>query len=195
MGKKNVPQYNVPITLFTTGGTFDKIYNPQNGTLLCDEKNKTTFIHEIIKDANLFMLLPSLTIPPPIMSIDSDFMDDNNTHYEIIAQACQNANDKNIVITHGTSKIVQCANYISKKKINKTICLVGAMRPYTLRQSDAHTNLVAALTVCPFLPKGVYICGGGMVFPHDNISKDAELAEYYSLDASQLENWYDSFDK
>lgn len=103
-----------------------------------------------------------------------------------IVRHCKNAEEKCIVITHGTDTMTDTAHElgsaISDKTIsNKTIVLTGAMIPYAFGSSDGLFNLGSALSFVQTLPPGVYIAMNGMVFNWDNVRKNRELGRFEVL--------------
>ena len=62
-----------------------------------------------------------------------------------------------------------------------TIVLVGAMIPYSVRDSDAFFNLGFALAAVQLAPGGVYIAMNGELFDWDNVRKNYEEGCFESL--------------
>ncbi len=81
-----------PVRLIITGGTFDKHYDEIKGELTF----KDSHLPEIIKQARITSSV-ELQI---VQLIDSLQMTD--AHREVILQACRDAPESRIVITHGT---------------------------------------------------------------------------------------------
>ena len=80
------------IKLFVTGGTFDKEYNELKGELFFRE----THIHEMLTLGRSRLRIDVETL----MMIDSLYMKEE--HRKQILDACNNAKQNNILITHGT---------------------------------------------------------------------------------------------
>ena len=160
------------IKIFVTGGTFDKEYNDLDGQLIF----KDTHIREILELGRSRMDVDIDTL----MMIDS--LDMTEEDREKIAQNCLEANENNIVITHGTDTMVETAKVLAEKKINKTIVLTGAMVPYVFRSSDGLFNLGAALAFAQVLPAGVYIAMNGKYFNWDNARKNKEIGEFEEIE-------------
>ncbi len=157
------------IKIFVTGGTFDKEYNDLSGQLFF----KKTHLHEILElgrsriDVDIEIL----------MMIDS--LDMTEEDRKKIVHNCLEANEDNIVITHGTDTMVETAKVLASKNINKTIVLTGAMIPYVFRSSDGLFNLGAAFAQT--LPSGVYIAMNGKYFNWDNVKKNKEIGEFEEI--------------
>lgn len=159
------------IKIFVTGGTFDKEYNDLDGQLFF----KDTHLGEILElgrsradvDIETLMMIDSL-----------DMTEDDR---DKIAQNCLEADEDNIVITHGTDTMVETAKVLARKIIGKTIVLTGAMVPYVFRSSDGLFNLGAALAFSQTLPPGVYIAMNGKYFTWDNVRKNKEIGEFEEI--------------
>ena len=93
------------ITVFVTGGTFDKEYNEISGELYF----KDTHIREILE---LGRSLLDIDIKK-LMLIDSLKM--TNEDREEIFQNCIDSKSKHIVITHGTDTMRKTAKFLAKK--------------------------------------------------------------------------------
>ena len=135
------------IAIFVTGGTFDKEYNEITGELYF----KDTHIREILDSGRSLLDIDI----KKLMLIDSLKM--TNEDREKIAQNCVDSESRHIVITHGTDTMRKTANIVSKKSLNKTIVLTGAMIPYKFGSSDGLFNLGCALAFVQSLPVGVYL--------------------------------------
>ena len=77
-----------------------------------------------------------------LMFIDSLKM--TNEDRVEIAQNCVESESRHIAITHGTDTMRKTANIVSKRNLNKTILLTGAMIPYKFGSSDGLFNLGCA---------------------------------------------------
>ena len=108
------------IKVFITGGTFDKEYNELNGTLYFNE----THLFEMLTlgRSRLDLSIHTLML--------KDSLDFEESDRELIAAACNEANENKILITHGTDTMTITASYLAKHCPNKTIILTGAMVPY-----------------------------------------------------------------
>ena len=123
------------ITIFATGGTFDKEYIKITGELYF----KDTHIQEILDSGRSLLDIDI----KKLMLIDNLQMT-NKDRAEIV-QNCADSKSRHIVITHGTDSMRKTAEVISKKNLNKTIVFTGAMIPYKFGSSDGLFNLGCAL--------------------------------------------------
>ena len=157
------------ITVFVTGGTFDKEYNEISGELYF----KDTHIREILElgRAQLEVKIKKL------MLVDSLNMTEQDRAKTL--KHCINEKTKHILITHGTDTMVNTAEKIAEKIKNKTIVLTGAMIPYAFgSSSDGFFNLGSALSFVQNLENGIYIAINGQCFDYDKVEKN-KLRGYF----------------
>ena len=152
------------IRIFITGGTFDKEYNMLNGQLYF----KDTHLHDLLE-------LGRNTVPVEIrtlMMVDSLEMTDEDR--ELIAHQCNQADEEQIVITHGTDTMAQTAEILAQTVLKKTIVLTGAMIPIKFGSSDGLFNLGSAIAFAQSLPHGVYVAMNGRFFKAGDVRKNKE---------------------
>lgn len=150
------------LKIIATGGTFDKRYNELNGSLGFAESH----LPDIIKRARL-------TVP---VSLDASYLMDSldmlDADRERILVSCQEAQEKAIVIVHGTDTMRETAHVLGAANLSKVIVFTGAMVPYDIANSDALFNLGFACGVAQVLPVGVYVAMNGQIFNWDNVQKN-----------------------
>ena len=156
------------IKLLVTGGTFDKEYNELKGELFF----RDTHIYEMLNLGRSRLNIEVETL----MMIDSLFMKDEDR--EKIFEACMNAKQNNILITHGTDTMPETARFLGPRIQDKTVVLTGAMIPYKFGSSDGLFNLGSALSFVQILPHGVYIAMNGRFFNWNNVRKNKEKGEF-----------------
>ena len=110
-----------------------------------------------------------------------DSMDMDDGYRQELIRVCQHSEQQHIVITHGTDTMVETAQQLAAQVSDKTIVLLGAMIPYSIKNSDALFNLGSAITAVQLLDAGVYIAMNGKVFNADNVVKNRELGEFQAL--------------
>lgn len=159
------------IRIFVTGGTFDKEYDELHGTL----EFQDTHVQEMLKLGRCELDVSIRTL----MMVDSLDMSDEDR--ATIVANCKRADEKNIVITHGTDTMVETARAIAQAISDKTIVLTGAMIPYAFGSSDGLFNLGSALSFAQVLPPGVYIAMNGRFFTWDNVRKNREAGAFETL--------------
>ncbi|MDH3221113.1 MAG: asparaginase domain-containing protein [Gammaproteobacteria bacterium] len=156
--------------IFTTGGTFDKIYfdaasafhigEPMAGALL-DEAN-VSFDYEVVS----------------LLKKDSLDMDDADR--ALIRDAIANAPGEWILLTHGTDSMVATAKALLDIT-GKTIVIFGSMQPARMRCSDAMYNLGFASAAVQLLPNGVHLAMNGQVFDPRKVSKNRAQHRFEAL--------------
>ncbi|KAA9035827.1 asparaginase [Ginsengibacter hankyongi] len=159
------------IRIFITGGTFDKEYNELNGKLY-------------FKDSHLGDLLEMGRSKVPVeirtlMMVDSLEMTDEDR--ELIIHQCNNCDETQIVITHGTDTMADTAKALAQKVPDKTIILTGAMIPIKFGSSDGLFNLGSALAFAQTLPVGVYVAMNGRYFNWDNVWKNKQTGVFEEI--------------
>jgi len=156
------------ITIFVTGGTFDKEYNEITGELFF----KDTHIREILElgRAQLDVKIKKL------MLVDSLNM--TNEDRGVVLENCVSTKDKKIVITHGTDTMTETAKFIAREKLKKTIVLTGAMIPYKFGSSDGLFNLGSAFAFAQILPAGVFVAMNGRFFDWDKVVKNKKSGKF-----------------
>ena len=159
------------ITIFVTGGTFDKEYNEITGELYF----KDTHIREILDSGRSLLDIDI----KKLMLIDSLKM--TNEDREEIAQNCVDSESRHIVITHGTDTMRKTAKFVSKINLNKTIVLTGAMIPYKFGSGDGLFNLGCALAFVQSLPVGVYIAMNGKCFRWNEVEKNKNFGRFEKI--------------
>ena len=159
------------IRIFVTGGTFDKEYNEIKGQLFF----KDSHLPEMLKLGRSRIDVDIRTL----MMIDSLEMTD--TDRELIARHCREAEETQIVITHGTDTMAETASQLAQSVAGKTVVLTGAMIPYKFGSSDGLFNLGSALAFVQTLPPGVYVAMNGRYFVAGNVRKNKQTGEFEEL--------------
>ena len=151
------------IRIFCVGGTIDKIYFDAKSKYEVGAPSIRFMLEEL--NVNLDYQVESL------MAKDSLEMTDQDRTQ--VAAAVHDAEEKHIVITHGTDTMVATAEALQGIG-GKTVVLTGALSPAIFKNSDAMFNVGAALAAVQIAPAGVYIAMSGRVFQADQVQKDVE---------------------
>ncbi len=160
------------IRIIAVGGTFDKRYNPLDGSLVFGQSH----LPVMLSDARLNQAA-TLEV---VMQIDSLDMQDH--HRQQVLEACKRATETRLIIIHGTDTMVQTAQLLGAAQLNKTIVLTGAMVPYAIEHSDASFNLGFAMACVQLNDPGVYIAMGGECFAAEQVRKNRQLGRFEALD-------------
>ncbi len=159
------------IRIFTTGGTFDKEYDPISQRLVV----KPTRVPKLLERGwcQVDFVVTSL------MSMDS--LDMTDADRRVILENCKNAIEDHILITHGTDTMNKTAALLASEIKNKTIVFTGALVPYEFKNSDSSFNLGAALAFVQTLPHGVYIAMNGKCYAWDKVKKNTQTGFFESI--------------
>jgi len=159
------------IRILITGGTFDKEYNELTGELFF----KDTHLPEMLKLGRCRAEVDIRTL----MMIDS--LDMTEQDRLIIADQCIRAEEKQLIITHGTDTMAETARFLAARVSGKTIVLTGAMIPYKFGSSDGLFNLGSAMAFVQTLPSGVYVAMNGRYFSWDNVRKNRQTGQFEEI--------------
>ncbi|MBT7960171.1 MAG: asparaginase [Akkermansiaceae bacterium] len=151
------------LLVITVGGTIDKAYFDASSEY---EVGDPTVPH--VYEGSLVNFDYELL---PLMRKDS--LEMTASDRELIREACSQAKQKTILITHGTDTMAETAEALIGVK-EKTIVLTGAMAPARFRETDAVFNIGFATGAVNALDEGVYIAMNGRIFPAGYVRKNRE---------------------
>lgn len=159
------------IKIFTTGGTFDKIYFDA----LSEYQIGEPVVEALLIEANVSFDYSVESL------IKKDSIDMDDADRELIRNAVSQSDASRILITHGTDTMVDTARILSNIAA-KTIVLFGAMQPARMRYSDAMYNLGVATAAVQLLPDGVHLAMNGQIFDPARVIKNRGLSRFESID-------------
>jgi len=157
------------ILIISTGGTFNKVYNPKTGNLDID---KTSHALKTIASKWLcnFEILN-------IIGKDSLEMT-NHDRLELLSTIHQ-SNYHDIIIVHGTDTMDVTAEYLADAELEKSIVLTGAMIPYSIDATEATANLASAYGYLSALEKrGVFIVMNGVFGSYEKVKKNRKEGRF-----------------
>jgi len=163
------------IHLLATGGTIEKIYSEQKGSVENVESRIETYLGRLrLPDARVEVTR--------LMNKDSLEMTDADR--EQILEAVRQRLDAPIVITHGTDTMVRTGLYLKSAlgAVKHPIILTGAMTPLGFESSDALQNLTESLFAARVLAPGIYVVMHNQAFPVDHVRKDTVRAQFVRLE-------------
>ena len=164
-----------PIKILTTGGTIDKVYFDAKSTYEVGEPNIARVLAELPLDLDYTVTSVLRKDSLEITSADRD----------VIVAAVLDAEEWQIIVTHGTDTMVDTAKALQEKVQGKTIVLTGALEPALFKTSDAMFNIGCAIAAVQSLPPGAYITMNGRIFESHNVVKDVEHSRFVTLDEMQ----------
>ncbi|MQR01075.1 asparaginase domain-containing protein [Glaciimonas soli] len=159
------------LRIIATGGTFDKHYDEIAGKLGFGASH----LPEVIKRSRITIANTLEELP----LLDSLEMQDIDRRRVLVS--CSHAEEKAIVIIHGTDTMRETAAVLGVANLDKVIVITGAMIPYEIANSDALFNLGFACGVAQVLPSGVYVAMNGKIFNWDKVQKNRGAGVFESL--------------
>jgi len=156
------------ILILSTGGTFNKIYNPINGNLDIDSSNKA--LKKIQKHWLSNFNYDSI--------INKDSLEFTNQDRETLKEYIKKSSYKKIVVIHGTDTMHLSAKYLADANLKKAIIFTGAMTPFSIDTIEATANLAQALGYIKNTKDGVYISMNGVVDEYTKVIKNRQLGKF-----------------
>lgn len=163
------------IYVLTTGGTIEKVYAENSGSVLNTENKIDRYLRLLrLRDIEVNIV--------PLMNKDSLEMTDQDRVLILGMVRAILKENAPILITHGTDTMVETGVYLQRAlpDLKTPIVLTGAMTPLGFEGSDGLQNLTESLLAAQLLPPGVYIVIHGSVFPADSVRKDHSLGRFIS---------------
>jgi len=157
------------ILLISTGGTFNKTYNPKNGELEID-KNSAALQTIASKWLCEFEILNI---------IGKDSLEITNHDRLELLSTIHQSSYQSIIIIHGTDTMDVTAEYLAEAELEKTIVITGAMVPYSLDATEATANLASAYGYIHTLEKnGVFIAMNGIMDNFEKVKKNRKEGKF-----------------
>lgn len=161
------------VLILSTGGTFNKIYDPLSGMLEVDGGGKAL---EAVAERWLCTLKYR-----ELVGKDSLEMEESDR--EEILEAIRKADEQRIVIIHGTDTMEITAKYLAERHAEKRIVLTGAMVPWSIDPVEATANLALSLGfILGGSEPGIYIGMNGRIGPWNTLTKNREAGRFQSAE-------------
>ena len=157
------------VLIISTGGTFNKRYNPKNGAL------------EIDKNSNALKTIAKkwLCEFEILNIIGKDSLEINNHDRLELLSTLHQSKHHSIIIVHGTDTMEMTAEYLADAELEKTIVLTGAMVPYSIDPTEATANLASAYGYINILEKeGVFISMNGVMDSYEKVKKNRKEGRF-----------------
>lgn len=163
------------VTLITTGGTIEKTYDEQTGSLA----NRRSLVRRMLRRLRVEDVAINIV---ELMSKDSLELTDEDRDRIVDAvrtfggEAGSTLDTDGIVILHGTDTLAQTGTRLFERIVRPRvpIVLTGAMRPYEMTRSDALQNLTEAIFASGVLTPGVYCVAHGRALAFPGVEKDRQ---------------------
>ncbi len=163
------------IHLITTGGTIEKIYSEQRGSVENVDSKIETYLGRL--------RLPDLEIDTTRL-MNKDSLEMTDVDRARVLDAVRGRLDAPIVITHGTDTMVETGLYLKATvgDLKYPIILTGAMTPLGFESSDGLQNLTESLFAARVLTAGIYVVIHNQAFLVDRVRKDKQAARFVPVD-------------
>jgi L-asparaginase len=165
------------IYVITTGGTIEKAYSEQTGSVVNLESKIDRYLQLLrLPDSDIRVV--------PLFNKDSLEMTDADR--ERIAATVKGllAENAPVIITHGTDTMIQTGLYLQQSlpSLNVPIVLTGAMTPLGFEASDGLQNLTESLFAVRILSPAIYVVSQNQAFPISSVRKDHALGRFVWVD-------------
>lgn len=158
------------IQIFTTGGTFDKVYYDA----LSEFSIGDPMAEPLLADAGVNFNYQVTSL------LKKDSLEFTDADRALLAERVQQTLANKILIIHGTDTMTLSASALSEVT-DKTVVFTGAMQPARMLHSDAPFNLGFALGALQCLPAGVYLAMNGQIFNAGQVQKNRAASRFESL--------------
>ncbi len=167
------PEGRIRIAILTTGGTIEKTYDERSGDLRNVRSVLELILHEL--------RLPTVEIRQfSVMSKDSRDMGDADREAILSAVKAALYDNDAVMIVHGTDTLALTGEHLHSRlpDLKRPIVLVGAMRPFEFRDTDAFQNVTEAMIACRLAAPGVYAVMHSQVLRFPGVLKDVERGTF-----------------
>ncbi len=174
------------VTILTTGGTIEKIYNEDDGSL----KNRDSFGTLETRQSQLKnKILTKLRLPHTDISffeiMSKDSLDMTDEDRQLIWQNIEQkfAEGAPILVLHGTDTMEISLRYCYEQRQTPPVPVVftGAMMPMGFEDSDALQNFCEALALCQVVSPGFYISFHSHLFKAPHVTKNKNRRTFEEL--------------
>jgi len=157
------------ILIISTGGTFNKVYNPLKGALLVDEESNA--LKEIASKWLCDFKVMNI--------IGKDSLDmSSDDRLELLAMISRSEYD-DIIVIHGTDTMSVTAEYLADADVEKRVVLTGAMVPFSIDPVEATANLASAYGFLQLQnTHGVYIAMNALADSYKKIEKNRKIGKF-----------------
>lgn len=164
------------VYLLSTGGTIEKVYSEQTGSMVSVESRIERFLRQLRLPATDVEIIH-------LMNKDSLDMTEEDREQVYLAVWRTLSNPAPIVISHGTDTMVETGLYLEARLpvLEVPIILTGAMTPLGFEDSDGPQNLTESFLAARLLPAGVYVVMHGQIFPIHKVRKDRMRAQFVTV--------------
>nr|UOZ96285.1 putative L-asparaginase periplasmic [Cupriavidus sp.] len=157
------------IALLSTGGTFEKVYQPGQGSLGFGQSQITYW--------KTRCRMPENTRLETVMLVDSLDMTEEERAY--LCQRIRDCPEDHVVVIHGTDTLVASALLAdTTRRPEQVVVFTGAMVPASCKDSDALFNLGMAFAAAQCQSPGVWLACSGEIFDARGVEKNRTLGRF-----------------
>lgn len=154
--------------IINTGGTFNKRYDPIRGELFVPKDN-----------AAVEAILGSLAVDISLQGvIYKDSLEMDNHDRSLLGQTIMHADEKIIIVIHGTDTIDLSATYVDSLGLDKVVVFTGAMIPFGIDPIEATANIAMAIGYAQYAPVGVHIVIQGVMSSFKQVKKNKSAGKF-----------------
>ncbi|MEM8681213.1 MAG: asparaginase domain-containing protein [Planctomycetota bacterium] len=161
------------IKILSCGGTIDKVYFDSKSEFEVGEPQ----IESVFREANVTYAFEIESL------MRKDSLDMTDEDRQLIADRVRSAEERHILITHGTDTMAQTARALLQIP-GKVMVLTGSMTPARFRATDAIFNIGCAVGALQASAPGVYIAMSGRVIPGELAEKDRQRQIFFQRDST-----------
>ncbi len=157
------------ITIVTTGGTLEKVYDEASGTLVNRHSNVAHMLSGLrLEDTRVCV--------HELMNKDSLDMTDEDRKLiaRTVGDVVADTDVDGVIVLHGTDTLCVTGEKLHADlgKPRVPVILTGAMRPFEMKESDALQNLTESIFAVSLVEPGVYVVSHGRAQRFPGIVKD-----------------------
>lgn len=167
----------MPIQIFTTGGTIDKLYFDDASAYEVGDPQ----IEELLRVAGVTAAYEVEVL------LRKDSLEMTDADRRTLVEHVERTEARQVLVTHGTDTMVLSAQALEEAlgpASQKTVVLVGSLSPARFKASDAEFNVGFAMAAVQTLDPGVYIAMNGQVFRPGEVTKN-RAAQRFEHGASE----------
>lgn len=157
------------LLILSTGGTFNKRYDPLAGELLVDPD--ASALHAIITRWLTDVRIQTL--------IGKDSLEMDDADRQTLLESIRAADESSIIVVHGTDTMDQSAATVAHALLDKQVVFTGAMVPFYVDPVEATANLASAIGWAQAQDTpGVTIAMNGCFGPYADVTKDRSRGRF-----------------
>ncbi len=159
----------LPVVLMDAGGTFNKRYDPVEGSLCVQAGSQAARAILASAMANL-----DLHWSQPVCKDSLEMTDDDRDQVVHAVDSLDGRwTNAPVVLLHGTDTMAETAAWLDRARPDRLVVLTGSMRPFEIDPVEPALNLGLALGfVQGRNSSGVYLAMSGLVRPLGELEKD-----------------------